>query len=83
MKTKEEFLQGFKNKPDEATGGALYAAYTLGYEEGKSDWAFQWNKAIEEGIEKAVWLSPDEMPEVLKNSYENIKLLFEDENSIV
>ena len=35
---------------------------------------------IEEGIEKAVWLKPNEMPEVLKNSYENIKLLFEEEN---
>ncbi|HAT75343.1 MAG TPA: NUDIX hydrolase, partial [Flavobacterium sp.] len=35
---------------------------------------------IEEGIEKAVWLSPKEIPEILKNSYENIKLLFEEEN---
>ena len=35
---------------------------------------------IEEGIEKAVWLKPNEMQEVLKNSYENIKLLFEEEN---
>jgi 8-oxo-dGTP pyrophosphatase MutT (NUDIX family) len=35
---------------------------------------------IEEGIEKAVWLHPSEMPEVLKHSYENIKLLFEEEN---
>ena len=34
---------------------------------------------IEEGIEKAVWLNPSEMPEVLKHSYENIKLLFEEE----
>ena len=35
---------------------------------------------IEEGIEKAVWLHPREMPEVLENSYENIKLLFGQEN---
>ena len=35
---------------------------------------------IDEGIEKAVWLKPNEMQEVLKNSYENIKLLFEEEN---
>jgi hypothetical protein len=35
---------------------------------------------LEEGIEKAVWLSPDEIPEILKKSYENIKLLFEQEN---
>ena len=35
---------------------------------------------IEEGIEKAVWLKPNEIAEVLKNSYENIKLLFEEDN---
>ena len=33
----------------------------------------------EEGIEKVAWLNPDEIKEALKNSYENIKLLFEDE----
>ena len=36
---------------------------------------------LDEGIEKAVWLSPSEMPEALKNSYENIKLLFETEKA--
>lgn len=30
-----------------------------------------------EGIEKVAWLQPDEIKEALKNSYENIKLLFE------
>jgi len=35
---------------------------------------------IEEGIEKAVWLNPSEMKGALKKSYENIKLLFEEEN---
>ena len=34
---------------------------------------------IEEGIEKVVWLKPREMKGALKNSYENIKLLFEEE----
>ena len=29
-----------------------------------------------EGIEKAVWLNPDQIKEALNNSYENIKLLF-------
>jgi 8-oxo-dGTP pyrophosphatase MutT (NUDIX family) len=29
-----------------------------------------------EGIEKAVWLNPEQVKEALKNSYENIKLLF-------
>lgn len=33
----------------------------------------------EEGIEKVAWLNPEEIKEALKNSYENIKLLFEDE----
>lgn len=32
-----------------------------------------------EGIEKAVWLKPEEIKEALKNSFENIKLLFEEE----
>jgi 8-oxo-dGTP pyrophosphatase MutT (NUDIX family) len=32
---------------------------------------------LEEGIEQAVWLNPTEVQEALKNSYENIKLLFE------
>jgi 8-oxo-dGTP pyrophosphatase MutT (NUDIX family) len=34
---------------------------------------------IDEGIEKAVWFHPNDIPEILKNSYENIKLLFEEE----
>ncbi len=32
---------------------------------------------IEEGIEKVVWLKPEEIPAVLEKSYENIKLLFQ------
>ena len=32
---------------------------------------------IEEGIEKVAWLNPEQVTEALKNSYENIKLLFE------
>ena len=31
-----------------------------------------------EGIEKVAWLKPHEIKEALKNSYENIKLLFEE-----
>lgn len=31
----------------------------------------------EEGIEKVAWLNPEQIQEALKNSYENIKLLFE------
>ncbi|PWA04260.1 NUDIX hydrolase [Flavobacterium psychrotolerans] len=33
----------------------------------------------EEGIEKVAWLNPEQVQEALKNSYENIKLLFEEE----
>ncbi len=32
-----------------------------------------------EGIEKAVWLNPEEVKEALKHSFENIKLLFQEE----
>lgn len=34
----------------------------------------------DEGIEKVAWVKPSEVKELLKNSYENIKLLFEEEN---
>ena len=34
---------------------------------------------LEEGIEKVAWLNPEEIKEALNNSYENIKLLFEEE----
>ena len=33
----------------------------------------------EEGIKKAVWLNPEEIKMAMANSYENIKLLFEEE----
>lgn len=35
---------------------------------------------VEEGIEKVAWIKPHEIPTVLENSYENIKLLFESKN---
>ena len=38
---------------------------------------------IEEGIEKVAWLNPEQIKVALTNSYENIKLLFEDENSLI
>ena len=34
---------------------------------------------IEEGIEKVAWLNPEQIREALLNSYENIKLLFEED----
>ena len=33
---------------------------------------------LDEGIEKVAWLNPSQICEALKNSYENIKLLFEE-----
>jgi 8-oxo-dGTP pyrophosphatase MutT (NUDIX family) len=36
----------------------------------------------EEGIEKVAWLNPAQIEEALKNSYENIKLLFEEEKKL-
>ncbi|WP_428225367.1 NUDIX hydrolase [Flavobacterium sp.] len=37
---------------------------------------------LEEGIEKVAWLNPEEIDDALKNSYENIKLLFEEEKKL-
>ncbi|WP_445719612.1 NUDIX hydrolase [Flavobacterium sp.] len=37
----------------------------------------------EEGIERVEWIHPKEIPTLLENSYENIKLLFEAEQSNV
>ena len=36
----------------------------------------------EEGIEKVAWLNPQQVKEALTNSYENIKLLFEEEKFV-
>ena len=36
-----------------------------------------------EGIEKVAWLNPEQIKEALKNSYENIKLLFEEEKKLL
>ena len=35
----------------------------------------------EEGIEQVAWLNPEQIKEALKNSYENIKLLFENQTA--
>jgi hypothetical protein len=37
---------------------------------------------LEEGIEKVAWLNPEQIKEALENSYENIKLLFEEEKKV-
>ncbi|AXG74900.1 NUDIX domain-containing protein [Flavobacterium arcticum] len=38
---------------------------------------------LEEGIEKVAWLKPEEIKEVLTNSYENIKLLFKEDTATI
>ncbi|MBB1194407.1 NUDIX hydrolase [Flavobacterium sp. SOK18b] len=38
---------------------------------------------LEEGIEKVAWMNADQIKEALKNSYENIKLLFAEEEKLV
>ncbi len=37
----------------------------------------------EEGIERVEWLSPEQVPLALENSYENIKLLFQTDQSTI
>lgn len=37
---------------------------------------------VEEGIEKVAWLNPEQIKEALTNSYENIKLLFEEDKKV-
>ena len=37
---------------------------------------------LEEGIEKVAWLDPEQIAEALKNSYENIKLVFEEDQMV-
>ena len=44
----------------------------------KTNFEGKTNPQKEEGIKKAVWLNPEEIKVAMTNSYENIKLLFED-----
>jgi 8-oxo-dGTP pyrophosphatase MutT (NUDIX family) len=59
--------------------GGKYKLKITHWYEMQSNYAGATHPQVEEGIEKAVWLKPEEIKEVLKNSYENIKLLFEEE----
>lgn len=43
----------------------------------KTDYTGLLSGQLEEGIEKVAWLNPEQIKEALTNSYENIKLLFE------
>lgn len=46
----------------------------------KTDFTGVLKGQLEEGIEEVAWFSPEEVKVALTNSYENIKLLFEDNN---
>ena len=45
----------------------------------KTDYNLPPQGQVEEGIEKVEWIDPKDLHKVLSNSYENIKLLFENE----
>lgn len=49
----------------------------------KTDYTGPLTGQLEEGIEKVIWANREEIPELLKNSYENIKLLFDGEKSSI
>ncbi|WLD25014.1 NUDIX domain-containing protein [Flavobacterium dauae] len=46
-----------------------------------TDYQGELHGQIEEGIEKVIWVDKKDIPELLKNSYQNIKLLFNVEES--
>jgi hypothetical protein len=46
----------------------------------KTDFEGELTPQANEGIEKVAWLNPEEIKQALQNSYENIKLLFIEEN---
>ena len=46
----------------------------------KTDFEGELIPQANEGIEKVAWLNPEEIKQALNNSYENIKLLFVEEN---
>lgn len=48
----------------------------------KTDFKGELNPQLEEGIEKAVWLNAAQIKDALENSYQNIKLLFEEEELV-
>ncbi|RZJ69710.1 NUDIX domain-containing protein [Flavobacterium sp.] len=47
----------------------------------KSNFEGTLHPQLEEGIEKVAWLNPEDIEQALHNSYENIKLLFEEQTA--
>jgi 8-oxo-dGTP pyrophosphatase MutT (NUDIX family) len=59
--------------------GGKYKLKVTHWYEMRTDFTGTPKPQANEGIEKVAWLGPAEIKEALKNSYENIKLLFEEE----
>mgnify|MGYP000328983431 FL=1 len=59
--------------------GGKYKLKVTHWYEMRTDFTGTPKPLANEGIEKVAWLGPAEIKEALKNSYENIKLLFEEE----
>jgi 8-oxo-dGTP pyrophosphatase MutT (NUDIX family) len=59
--------------------GGKYKLKVTHWYEMRTDFTGTPKPQANEGIEKVAWLSPAEIKEALKNSYENIKLLFQEE----
>jgi hypothetical protein len=55
----------------------VYRLKITSWFEMRTDFEDELTPQKEEGIKKAVWLKPEDVQDALKNSYENIKLLFE------
>ncbi|MBA4134583.1 MAG: NUDIX hydrolase [Flavobacterium sp.] len=59
--------------------GGKYKLKVTHWYEMRTDFTGKPKPQANEGIEKVAWLNPEEIKEALKNSYENIKLLFQEE----
>jgi 8-oxo-dGTP pyrophosphatase MutT (NUDIX family) len=59
--------------------GGKYKLKVTHWYEMRTDFTGTPKPQANEGIEKVAWLNPAEIKEALKNSYENIKLLFQEE----
>lgn len=63
--------------------GGKYKLKVTHWYEMRTDFTGTPKPQANEGIEKVAWLGPEEIKEALKNSYENIKLLFEEEEELL
>lgn len=59
--------------------GGKYKLKVTHWYEMRTDFTGTPKPQANEGIEKVAWLGPEQIKEALNNSYENIKLLFEEE----